>query len=107
MAVRSDLDLALRDDRRPAGWYGGGRRPAAAPVGVATRRQRVLDTDVFRAAPSDRGLAMCLVLLVLIVMTVRDFLRLRRVSAWLMAPYLGWTGYATYLTAGFWWLNPI
>ena len=27
-------------------------------------------------------------------------------AAWLMAPYLAWTGYATYLTAGFWWLNP-
>ena len=30
-----------------------------------------------------------------------------QVAAWLMAPYLGWTGYATYLTAGFWWLNPM
>ena len=53
------------------------------------------------------ALAVCLVLLVLIVLTMRDFLRLRRVAAWLMAPYLAWTGYATYLTAGFWWLNPI
>ena len=53
------------------------------------------------------ALAVCLVLLVLIVLTTREFLRLRRVAAWLMAPYLGWTGYATYLTAGFWWLNPI
>jgi len=24
----------------------------------------------------------------------------------LMAPYLAWAGYAAYLTAGFWWLNP-
>jgi benzodiazapine receptor len=47
------------------------------------------------------------VLLVLIVLTMRAFLRLRRAAAWLMAPYLGWTIYATYLTAGFWWLNPI
>ena len=52
------------------------------------------------------ALAVCLVLLVLIVATVRAFLPLRRAAAWLLAPYLGWTIYATYLTAGFWWLNP-
>ena len=50
--------------------------------------------------------AVCLVLLGLIVLTMRAFLSLRPAAAWLMAPYLAWTGYATYLTAGFWWLNP-
>ena len=45
-------------------------------------------------------------LLGLIVLTMRAFLPLRPAAAWLMAPYLAWTGYATYLTAGFWWLNP-
>jgi translocator protein len=45
-------------------------------------------------------------LLVLVVLTIRSFARLRPAAAWLMAPYLAWTGYATYLTAGFWWLNP-
>jgi tryptophan-rich sensory protein len=49
--------------------------------------------------------AVSLVLLVLIVATMRGFLPLRRTAVWLMAPYLAWTGYATYLTAGFWWLN--
>ncbi len=52
------------------------------------------------------ALAVCLVLLVLIGATMRAFLRLRRAAAWLMVPYLAWTGYATYLTAAFWWLNP-
>ena len=52
------------------------------------------------------ALAVCLVQLVVIVLTMRAFLPLRRAAAWLMAPYLAWTGYATYLTAGFWWLNP-
>jgi tryptophan-rich sensory protein len=46
------------------------------------------------------------VLLVLIAITMRAFLPLRRLAAWLLAPYLVWTGYATYLTAGFWWLDP-
>ncbi|HME23480.1 MAG TPA: TspO/MBR family protein [Acetobacteraceae bacterium] len=52
------------------------------------------------------ALAVCLVLLALIVLTMRAFLPVRRAAAWLMAPYLAWTVYATYLTAGFWWLNP-
>lgn len=52
------------------------------------------------------ALAVSLVLLVLIALTMRAFFRLRRLAAWLLAPYLAWTSYATYLTAGFWWLNP-
>lgn len=52
------------------------------------------------------ALAVSLVLLVLISLTVRAFAALRPLAAWLMAPYLAWTAFATYLIAGFWWLNP-
>jgi tryptophan-rich sensory protein len=52
------------------------------------------------------ALAVCFVLLVLIVLTMLAFRPVRAVAAWLMAPYFGWTCFATYLTAGFWWLNP-
>jgi translocator protein len=52
------------------------------------------------------ALLVSVVLLGLIVATMRAFLRIRPLAGWLMLPYLGWTGYATYLTAGFWWLNP-
>jgi benzodiazapine receptor len=52
------------------------------------------------------ALAVSVVLLALIAFTVRTFAALNAMAAWLMAPYLAWTGYATYLTAGFWWLNP-
>ncbi len=51
------------------------------------------------------ALMLCLALLVLTGLTMRAFLRLRRLAVWLMAPYLAWSAYATYLTAGFWWLN--
>lgn len=51
------------------------------------------------------ALAVCLVMLVLIAVTIRSFGWVRPSAAWLMTPYLAWTGYATYLTAGFWWLN--
>ena len=52
------------------------------------------------------ALAISLVLLVLIVVTMRAFAALLPVAAWLMAPYLAWSTYVVYLTAGFWWLNP-
>jgi translocator protein len=52
------------------------------------------------------ALAVSALLVVLIGITIRHFARIRPLAAWLMAPYLAWTCYATYLTAGFWWLNP-
>lgn len=52
------------------------------------------------------ALAVSLVLLALIGLTMRAFAAMRPLAAWLMAPYLLWVGYATYLTAGFWWCNP-
>jgi len=52
------------------------------------------------------ALAVSAVLLILIGLTVRAFAALQPMAAWLMAPYLAWTAFATYLIAGFWWLNP-
>jgi benzodiazapine receptor len=52
------------------------------------------------------GLAIILPLLVLIVLTVRAFLPLDRRAALLLLPYGLWCVYATYLNAGFLWLNP-
>jgi translocator protein len=64
-------------------------------------------TPAFFGLHSPRlALAVILVLLVLIVLTMHAFWKVRRLAAWLMAPYLAWTGYATYLNVGFWWLNP-
>ena len=47
-----------------------------------------------------------LVLLALIALTAHAFIGVRRSAALLLGPYFAWTGYVTYLTAGFWWLNP-
>jgi tryptophan-rich sensory protein len=52
------------------------------------------------------ALAVCLVLLALTARTMLSFWRVRPQATWLMVPYLGWSCFATYLTAGFWWLNP-
>jgi tryptophan-rich sensory protein len=51
------------------------------------------------------GLAVIAALLVLLVLTIRAFVRISRPAAWLMLPYLAWTAYAAYLNVGFWWLN--
>jgi benzodiazapine receptor len=37
--------------------------------------------------------------------TLRRFAALDASAALLLAPFLAWTGFATYLNAGFWWLN--
>lgn len=64
-------------------------------------------TPAFFGLHSPRvGLAVLAVLLVLLGLTIRAFHRLRPLAAWLMLPYLLWTCYATYLNAGFAWLNP-
>lgn len=51
------------------------------------------------------ALLVILGLLALIVATIRAFGRIDRLAATLMGPYLAWSLYATYLNAGFWWLN--
>lgn len=53
----------------------------------------------------DLALVLILVLAALIVLTMRAFAKVTRRAAWLMTPYLAWTCFATYLNAGFWWLN--
>lgn len=51
------------------------------------------------------GLMVIVPMLVLIVLTMVAFVRLNRLSVALLAPYLAWVSYATYLNAGFWLLN--
>jgi tryptophan-rich sensory protein len=60
----------------------------------------------FGARSPALALAVILCLVVLVVFTIRAFRRIRPLAALLMLPYLAWTCYATYLTAGFLILNP-
>lgn len=53
------------------------------------------------------SLAVLLVLLALVVATLLAFLRLSVLAGALLLPYLVWILYATYLNAGFWWMNGI
>lgn len=51
------------------------------------------------------GLVVILALLAAVAATTKRFYRLDAKAGLLMAPYVAWVGFATYLNAGFWWLN--
>jgi tryptophan-rich sensory protein len=51
------------------------------------------------------GLAVMVVMFAAILLTISRFWPLNRLAGALMLPYLAWVGFATYLNAGFWWLN--
>jgi len=51
------------------------------------------------------ALVVILTLLPLVALTIRRFAPLSRIAALLLAPYLAWGLFATYLTAGFFVLN--
>jgi len=53
----------------------------------------------------DLALVDIVVLWLAIIATMAAFARHSRVAAMLLAPYLAWVSFATYLNAGFWWLN--
>lgn len=52
------------------------------------------------------AMAVILVMLLLIGRTIAAFATQDRLAASLMVPYAAWSCYATYLNAGFLWLNP-
>jgi benzodiazapine receptor len=51
------------------------------------------------------ALAVILVLFAAVALTCAKFWRLDRIAGLLLAPYLLWVGFASYLNAGFWFLN--
>ncbi len=51
------------------------------------------------------ALVVIVVLWVLIILTMRSFFPIRRISAWLLLPYLLWVSFATLLNAGYVVLN--
>jgi translocator protein len=92
-----------------AGWLAWRRAGAARPLrlwGWQLAANAFWAPAFFALHSPPLAVAVSCVMMILIVLTMSDFSRLRPPAAWLMAPYLGWTGYVTYLSAGFWWLNP-
>lgn len=46
------------------------------------------------------GVVVIIALIVSIILTIREFYKINKYSAWLLAPYLAWVCFATYLTIG-------
>lgn len=91
-----------------AGWRAWRRAGASAAVRLWGWQLFVnaLWTPAFFGLHSTAaGLVVIVALWPPLVLTVRAFLNVDRIAAALMLPYAAWTGYATYLAAGFWWLN--
>jgi translocator protein len=93
-----------------AGWLVWRRSTATRPLriwGWQLAANAVWAPAFFAIHSPPLALVVNLVLLVLIAVTAQAFIRVRRSAALLLGPYFAWTGYVSYLTAGFWWLNPI
>jgi tryptophan-rich sensory protein len=86
--------------RRPAPW------PALRLWGLQLLANALWSPAFFGLHSPTLGLVVLAALLPLIVATILAFRRLDPRAAALMLPYLLWTLYATYLNAGFRWLNP-
>ena len=84
---------------------GRGKRKALAWFGVQLFLNLVWTPVFFGAHMPGASLVIIAALLVAIVLTIRAFHPLDRPAAVLLAPYLAWVGYATYLNAGFLLLN--
>jgi tryptophan-rich sensory protein len=115
LAVRPGLDSTLRADgsgrlaglAAPRGFTGaGGWGSVALTFWGCQLAVKALWTPVFfglrMLAPA---LAVILVLFAAVALTCAKFWRLDRIAGLLLAPYLLWVGFASYLNAGFWFLN--
>jgi len=51
------------------------------------------------------ALIVIVILLIAIALTIMASVRVDRIAAWLLAPYLAWVAYATTLNAGIVWMN--
>jgi tryptophan-rich sensory protein len=92
-----------------AGWLVWRRSAATRPLrlwGWQLAANALWAPAFFAMRSPPLALAVNLLLLVLILATARTFRRVRRAAALLLIPYFAWAAYATWLTAGFWWLNP-
>ncbi len=90
-------------------WRAGSRRATVQMALAAYVLQLLLNgawSIVFFGTQSiSGGLVMILLLLAALALTIRWFARVDRLAAWLLAPYLAWTAYATALNVALWWLN--
>lgn len=84
----------------------GRKKQLALLVFTAQLVLNLLWTPVFFGAHQILAALVIIVCLWLgVLLTIRLFFPLDRVAAWLLFPYAAWVSYASYLNAGFFWLN--
>lgn len=76
----------------------GLRHPAAPQCAVGAA--------FFGARNIGAGLFLTVALCLAIIWTIREFLPVRALAAWLLAPYVLWAGFAMALNLSIWRLNP-
>lgn len=81
------------------------KKRALGPYGVQLAANFVWPLLFFRAGLYGFALIWLVILLVLVAETMLAFGRIDRRAAWLLAPYILWLLFATYLNAGVWMLN--
>ncbi len=82
------------------------RGPALAAYGVQLLLNALWAPLFFGAKNTGAGLFIAVALLLAVIWTMREFLAVRAVAAWMLAPYATWTGFVVALNLAFWRLNP-
>lgn len=89
-------------------WHSSGRRAGAIVLFVAQLTVNAFWSWLFfRWHLGGLAFAWIVLLLVMIIATIRMFLRVDRTAAALLVPYLAWVGFATALCWTIWRLNPL
>lgn len=88
------------------GWRQPGHRAALRLWGWQLLANALWSPAFFGWHSPSLGLAVLAIMLPLIALSMHALWTLDRRAGLLMVPYLLWSVYATYLNAGFWWLNP-
>jgi tryptophan-rich sensory protein len=82
------------------------RGPALAAYGVQLLLNALWAPLFFGGRNTGAGLFIAVALLLAVVWTMREFLAVRAVAAWILTPYAIWTGFAVALNLAIWRLNP-
>lgn len=87
-------------------WCQPGHRRALLLWGWQLLLNAIWNPVFFGLHAPGAALAIILALVMLLGVTIVAFARVSRPAALLLLPYFAWACYASYLNAGFWWLNP-
>jgi tryptophan-rich sensory protein len=89
-------------------WMKSGWRAARVPLAVYALQlalNSLWSALFFGMHRPDLALVDIVVLWLAIAATMAAFAKHSKLAAAMLAPYLAWVSFATYLNAGFWWLN--